>query len=65
MEKKAQLSKINNCDELYIFQKTTTEKDSKILYDRWLISIILSCFICLFNIGLAIFGFLLFKDSKS
>lgn len=57
-------SKYNNCDKIYRIDKTNQDNDFKIKYDRWLTSIILSCFISLFNIGLAIFGFLLFKESN-
>ena len=56
--------KKENCDKIYYFTKSNTQNNRKILYDRWLTSIILSCFIFLFNIGLAIFGFLLFKESN-
>ncbi len=36
----------------------------KILYDRWLTTIIFSCVIALLDIGLAIFGFLLMSNSN-
>ena len=61
------------CDKLYyvdsysynpLIHPTATDNENKIIYDRWLTSLILSCFIFLFDIGLAIFGFLLFNDSK-
>ena len=52
---------IGECDRLYYVKSEDLEK--KIVYDRWLTSIILSCFIFLLNIGLAIFGFLLFNGS--
>ena len=35
------------------------------MYDRWLTSIILSVLVCALNIGLAVFGFLIFKNSDS
>ena len=49
VEKKTgvQLTKINNCDKIYNFNTKIDKKDYKILYDRWLTSIILSCFILL------------------
>ena len=50
-----------DCDKLYFAESNDFEK--KIVYDRWLTTIILSCFIFLLNIGLAIFGFLLFNGS--
>ena len=38
---------------------------NKDLYDRWTTTLILSIFIVLSNIGLLIFGFLLFKDGEN
>lgn len=55
--------KLGECNKLYLVPTnppTTNEK--KILYDCWLTTIILSCFIILFSIGLAIFGFLLIRE---
>ena len=54
--------KIGDCKKLYKFPD---ENDYyyKNVYDRWLTSIIFSCFILLLNIGVAIFGFLLFNSS--
>ena len=49
------------CDKLFLIDDKTTN-EYKILYDHWLTTIILSCFIMLLNIGLAIFGFLLFAQ---
>ena len=34
-----------------------------LLYNSWVTTIVLGCFICILDIGLAIFGFLIFKDS--
>lgn len=49
----------SNCEYLYAFASTSiTRKD---IADRFLTTLILSLFVCLANIGLAIFGFLLFK----
>ena len=39
--------------------------ENKDLYDRWLTTLILAIFIVISNIGLLIFGFLLFKSSSS
>ena len=48
----------------YIFQRRPyVSMENKDLYDRWLTTLILSIFIVLSNIGLLIFGFLLFKSS--
>ena len=50
----------NNCE--YIFPSTATISiDNKDLHDRWATTLILSVFIVACNIGLLIFGFLLFK----
>ena len=54
--------KVGDCNKLYDFSYST-DYSKKNLYDRWLTSIILSCCILLFNIGVAIFGFLLFNSS--
>ena len=43
----------------------SSNNGNKYLYDRWLTSIILSVFVCALNIGLAVFGFLIFKNSDS
>ena len=54
-----------DCDKLYFIDMNNlpTTNEKKILYDRWLTTLIFSCFIFLLNIGLAIFGFLLFRES--
>ena len=54
-------NKKGECDKLFYVESDDFEK--KIIYDRWLTTLVLSCFIFLFNIGLAIFGFLLFNGS--
>lgn len=50
------------CDKLYVddynFSTGVTNKD---ISDRFLTTLLLSLFVCLANIGLAIFGFLLFR----
>jgi len=49
----------NNCEKLYATPiNSITNKD---LSDRFLTTLLLSLFVCLANIGLAIFGFLLFR----
>ena len=48
-----------SCDKLYAEEITTiTNKD---IFDRFLTALILSLIVCLANIGLALFGFLLFR----
>ena len=50
----------NNCEKLYLDESEygITNKD---LSDRFLTTLILSLFVCLASIGLALFGFLLFR----
>ena len=49
----------NNCKNLYAEEiDTITNKD---IFDRFLTALILSLIVCLANIGLALFGFLLFR----
>jgi hypothetical protein len=48
----------------YIFEEQNFNPSNKYLYDRWISTLILSCFIFLFNICQTLFGFLLFKDEK-
>lgn len=55
-------TKLGVCNKLYLFEDPSDYR-RKNLYDRWLTSIILSCFVLLFNIGVAVFGFLLFNSS--
>ena len=48
----------------YVFEESPyVSMENKDLYDRWLTTLIISVFIVLSNIGLLIFGFLLFKSS--
>ena len=54
----------SNCKYLY-FSNSPTGVGNKYVFDRWVSSIIFSCFIAACCIGLAIFGFLLFKSDGS
>ena len=54
--------KSNNCKYLYL-SKVAGGFGNKYLYDNWLTNIIFGCIIIACEIGLAIFGFLLFKNS--
>ena len=56
-------NKVGECDKLYYFDSTANYKRQNI-YDRWVTTIVLSYLIFVLHIGLAIFGFLLFKDSN-
>ena len=50
--------------EKYLYLSTTAEGfENKYLFDMWVTTIIFTCLICVCAIGLAIFGFLLFKNS--
>ncbi len=59
-------SDFSNCNEIY-YENDDTESINEIYnkyqYDKWVTSIIFGCFIILLNLGLAIFGFLMFKES--
>lgn len=54
--------KTNNCEMIFI-QRSLLESgiENKDLSDRFLTTLILSLFVCLASIGLALFGFLLFR----
>ena len=52
-----------NCDALYV--QNSDKFENKYLYDRWVTTLIFACFIIACDIGLAIFGFLLFKSDGS
>ena len=56
-----------NCDYLWdsqdiIIKYTNYDIKNKYIYDRWITTIILSVFIVVCNVGLILFGFLLFKN---
>ena len=51
-----------DCKYIYI-KADSTSISNKYQYDRWVTSIIFGCFIILLNLGLAVFGFLMFKES--
>jgi len=60
------IAKQSNCKKLYYSGNDGEDKLSyKYEYDKWVTSIIFGCFIIALNIGLAIFGFLLFSDSSN
>ena len=52
-----------DCAQLYLEEYSGVE--NKNLYDRWVTTLIFACFIVDCDIGLAIFGFLLFKSDGS
>jgi hypothetical protein len=49
----------------YYYDKIYDNNENKYLYDRWCLSLVLSVFITISNIGLLIFGFLLFKGGDN
>ena len=54
--------KEGDCDKLFLTSGSDYEKKNQ--YDKYVTSIVLGCFIILLDIGLAVFGFLLFKEGN-
>ena len=54
----------SSCEKVYS-DSPENDFDNKYLFDRWITTFIFSCFICACCIGLAIFGFFLFKSDGS
>jgi len=54
-----------DCEYIWHTSITNDSVEYKYAYDRWLTAIILSVFIVACGLGLAVFGFLLFKNSGS
>jgi len=52
------------CDKVYAIDDSSFTEEKKNLYNYWVTTIVLGCFIFALDIGLAIFGFLIFKDSN-
>ena len=55
---------ISKCNYLYVDTNPAVDFSNKDLGDRFLTTLILSLIVCLANIGLAIFGILLFKNPE-
>ena len=55
-------NKKGDCDKIYVNEYSGTNEKKK-LYDYWVLTIVFGCFIFVLDIGLAIFGFLIFKDN--
>jgi hypothetical protein len=53
------------CDYLYYYDTSAEDYEKKNIYDRWVTTIVFGCFIFVLDLGLAIFGFLIFKDGGS
>lgn len=47
----------------YIYKDPYTDNKNKYIYDRWCLSLVLAVFITISNVGLLIFGFLIFKGN--
>ena len=63
-------NKKGDCDKLYYpyyypSSYSSPNNEKKVTYDYWITSLIFSCLIMVLYIGLALFGFLLFKDGGS
>ena len=56
------LKELGKCDKLYAANTNASDYEKKNYYDYWVISIVFSCLIIVSHIGLAIFGFLSFKE---
>jgi hypothetical protein len=56
-------NKKGECDNIYLYEISYTNEKKK-LYDYWVLTIVFGCFIFVLDICLAIFGFLIFKDSS-
>ena len=58
-------NKSPNCNKVYYSGNNDEDEISyKYEYDKWVTSIIFGCFIIALNLGLAIFGFLLFSQTE-
>ena len=49
----------------YLYSRRVNSVSNKYIFDMWITTIIFSCLIIVCDIGLAIFGFLLFKSDGS
>ena len=47
----------------YLFYDGANDLSNKYQYNKWVTSIVFGCIIILLNLGLAVFGFLMFKES--
>lgn len=57
-------NKKGDCNKIFYIDYDVTDNEKKKIYDHWLTTIILSCFIIIFDIALALFGFLLMSNSN-
>ncbi len=54
---------IGKCDKLYLIKGKSTD-ERKNLYNSWVTTIVFGCFIFVLDAVLAVFGFLVYKDSS-
>jgi len=57
-------NQLDDCTDLF-YDEGSNSISNKYQYDKWVTSIIFGCFIILLDLGLAVFGFLMFKESDS
>ena len=58
-------SQLGDCDYLFYDSEDINGISNKYIYDKWVTTIIFGCIIIALNLGLAVFGFLIFKESGS
>ena len=56
--------KEGDCDKILYINSSYDDYEKKNIYDKFVTTIVLGCFIILLDIGLAVFGFLLFKEGN-
>ena len=57
-------NRLGTCDKIYYFNEKEDNNVYKETYDFWLTSLIFNCLIMVLYLGLALFGFLIFKESS-
>ena len=58
-------NKKGDCDYYYYYDTSAKDYSKKNIYDRWTTTIFFGCFIFALDLGLAVLGFLIFKDGGS
>ena len=57
-------NRLGSCDKIYYFNEREDSNGYKETYDFWLTSLIFNCLIMVLYLCLALFGFLIFKESS-
>ena len=57
-------NRLGTCDKIYYFNEREDSNEYKETYDFWLTSLIFNCLLMVLYLGLALFGFLIFKESS-